>query len=100
MKYTDENRTYASLEHHETINHGDGEYVRSGVHTNGIESFWTLLRRGYYGIFRHMSPKHLHRYVDEFAGRLNSRFGDTIYMMKVLAKNAVGKRLTYSRLVT
>ena len=100
MKYTDESRVYASLEHHETVNHGNGEYVRGDVHTNGIESFWALFKRGYYGIYHHMSPKHLHRYVDEFAGRLNNRFRDTIDMMKVVVKNAVGKRLTYSHLIS
>ena len=99
MKYTDESRAYAGLEHHETVNHGDGEYVRGKVHTNGIESFWALLRRGYYGTFHHITPKHLHRYVNEFAGRLNNRFCDTVDMIRVLAKNAVGKRLTYSHLV-
>ena len=46
-----------------------------------------------------MYPKHLHRYVDGFAGRLNNRFCDTIDVMKSVAKNTVGKRLTYSRLV-
>ena len=99
MKYTDENRAYASLEHHETVNHSNGEYVRGKVHTNGIESFWVQLRRVYYGTFHYISPEHLHRYADEFAGRLNNRFCDTIDMMKVLAKNAVGKRLTYFRLI-
>ena len=100
MIYTDENRAYASLEHHKTVNHSDGEYVRGDVHTNGIESFWVLLRRGYYGTFHHISPEHLHRYVDEFVGRLNNRFRDTIDMMKALTKNAVGRRLTHSRLVS
>ena len=99
MKYTDESRAYACLEHHETVNHSNGEYVRDRVHTNGIESFWAHLRRGYYGTFHRISPEHLHRYADEFASRLNNRFRDTIDMMKILAKNAVGRRLTYPRLV-
>ena len=99
MKYTDENKAYGSLEHHETVNHSNGEYVRGEVHTNGIESFWALLRRGYYGTFHHISPKHLHRYADEFAGRLNNRVRDTIDMIISVAQSFVGKRLTYSDLV-
>ena len=51
----------------------DGE-----VHTNGIESVWAVLKRGYHGVYHRMSLKHLPRYLDEFAGRLNSRSGDTL----------------------
>ena len=58
---------------HETVNHSVSEYVRDQAHTNGIESFWSMLKRGYHGTFHHMSPEHLHRYVNEFAGRHNIR---------------------------
>ena len=51
---------------HITINHSSGEYVRDMAHTNGIESFWSLLKRGYIGIYHYMSAEHLHRYVREF----------------------------------
>ena len=64
-----------------------------------MESFWALLRRGYHGTYHWMSPKHLHRFVNEFAGRLNERFRDTADMMAVLARHMVGKRLTYAQLV-
>ena len=99
VKYTDENRAYNALDHHETVCHRVGEYVRGQVHTNGIESFWALLRRGHKGTFHQISPQHLHRYIDEFAGRLNNRYRDTIDMMGVLVTNTVGKRLKYVQLV-
>ena len=69
------------------------------AHTNGIESFWSLLKRGYHGTFHHMSEKHLNRYVTEFAGRHNSRNADTVDMMGQMAKGMVGKRLMYRELV-
>ena len=71
--YTDGWKEYIGVsQHHETVNHGSKEYVRGQAHVNGIESFWGLLKRGYQGVYRKMSPKHLHRYVNEFAGRHNS----------------------------
>ncbi len=58
----------------ETVNHSAGEYVSDdGLTTNGIESVWAVLKRGVYGTFHHVSPKHLGRYVDEFTFRLNER---------------------------
>ena len=48
---------------HETVEHSVGEYVRDMAHTNGIESFWALLKRGYIGTFHHFSEKHMGRYV-------------------------------------
>lgn len=55
------------------VNHKDGEYARGAFHTNGIENFWSHLKRGIYGIYHQVSPKHLHRYCDEFAYRYNTR---------------------------
>ena len=57
-------------EHH-AVAHSGGEYMRGMAHTNGIGSFRALLKRGYTGIFHHMSGKHFHRYVNAFAGRHN-----------------------------
>ena len=57
--YTDEHGGYCHLPHHETVKHSVGEYVNGQAHTNGIESFWSLLKRGYHGTYHHMSAKHL-----------------------------------------
>jgi len=98
-KYTDEHKGYLGLSNHETVRHGVGEYVRDQAHTNGIESFWAMLKRGYHGTFHHISPKHLHRYVNEFAGRHNVRSMDTIDQMRLLVAGMVGKRLMYAELI-
>ena len=84
---------------HEAVNHGVGEYVREQAHTNGVESFWAALKRGYYGTYHRMSEKHLDRYVTEFAGRHNLREFDTISQMTFLAKGMVGKKLPYKELI-
>lgn len=68
--YKDLNKEYAQ---HEVVNHSGDEYVRGIYHTNGIEGFWSLLKRGIIGIYHSVSPKHLHRYCDEFSYRYNSR---------------------------
>jgi hypothetical protein len=69
------------------------------AHTNGIESFWAMLKRGYKGTYHKMSVKHLSRYVTEFAGRHNVRDFDTLSQMTMLAKGMDGKRLRYDDLV-
>ena len=84
---------------HDSVRHSVREYVRGQAHTNGIESFWALLKRGYYGTYHRMSAKHLQRYVDEFSGRHNMRSLDTIDQMAVMAKGMDGKRLRYRDLV-
>ena len=97
--YTDENKAYNNLPNHDTVNHSVGEYVRDAVHTNGMESFWALLKRGHYGTYHKMSVEHLHRYVNEFAGRHNTRPLDTLDMMGGVAQHMGGKRLTYDMLI-
>lgn len=98
--YTDEALAYRGLPRtHLAVSHSTGEYVREQAHTNGLESFWSMMKRGYQGTFHHMSPKHLHRYVDEFSGRHNVRPLDTTDQMAYLVREMGGKRLRYSDLI-
>ena len=81
-------------------NHSVKEFVDGMASTNGIESVWALLKRGYYGTYHHFSPKHMDRYVDEFTFRLNK--GNcgigTVDRTAGMAKKAKGKKLTYKAL--
>ena len=98
--YTDDYAVYRGMPFdHEAVRHVDGEYVRGDVHTQGIESFWAMLKRAHKGTFHHMSPKHLDRYVTEFAGKHNIRGWDTADQMAAVASSMVGKRLMYRELV-
>ena len=97
--YTDGEAGYVGLLNHEAVKHSVGEYVRGQAHTNGIESFWSLLKRGYYGTYHKMSPKHLSRYVNEFAGRHNQRPLDTLTQMGAMVRGLELKRLRYLDLV-
>ncbi|MCY3794814.1 MAG: IS1595 family transposase [Gammaproteobacteria bacterium] len=85
---------------HAAVNHSRGEYVRGPVHTQGIESFWAIFKRAHKGTFHSISPKHLHRYVNEFAGRHNLRSEDTIDMLAEAAAGMEGKRLRYRELIS
>ncbi len=100
---TDTHGGYVGLERagftHIRINHSAGEYVRDMAHTNGIESFWSLLKRGYVGVYHLMSPKHLHRYVNEFAFRHNTSQAGTMQFIDMTFSRSVGKRLTYKGLI-
>ena len=98
--YTDEAKAYAGMDRdHESVNHSVGEYVRKMAQTNGMESFWSMLKRGYHETFHHMSRQHLHRYVNEFSERHNIRDADTIIQMQGIVAGMIGKRLMYSKLV-
>ena len=97
--YTDDHAGYRGLPNHESVRHGVGEYVRGQAHTNGMESFWSMLKRGYTGTYHWMSPKHLHRYVNEFEGRHNNRPLDTAVQMSAMAQGMEGRRLPYQDLI-
>ena len=98
--YTDDHGGYQGMPFdHETVKHSVSEFVNGMAHSNGIESFWSMLKRGYHGTFHHMSKKHLDRYVGEFAGRHNDRPEDTIDQMQATAQGMVGKRLRYQDLI-
>ena len=98
--YTDDARAYQGINRpHESVQHSVGDYVRDMAHTNGMESFWAMLKRGYNGTYHHWSFKHTDRYVSEFSGRHNQREMDTIEQMEHMAKGTVGKHLPYAKLV-
>jgi transposase-like protein len=103
--HTDEHLSYAGIGglffNHETINHGQGEYARDGVTTNSIESVFAVLKRGLIGVYHHASKKHLGRYVDEFAFRLNEGNvkNHTMSRLQSLVGAVKGKRLTYADLI-
>ena len=98
--YTDEAAAYRGIARdHAAVNHGVGKFVEGQAHTNGMESFWAMMKRGYHGVYHHMSPKHLHRYVCEFEGRHNDRPADTIDQMAHMVQGMLKKRLRYSELI-
>ena len=101
---TDEGRQYlevgAEFASHETVNHSQEEYVRGHVHTNTVEGYYSVFKRGMKGVYQHCSEKHLHRYLAEFDFRYNNRIAlgvDDKDRADQLAKGIVGKRLTYRR---
>jgi transposase-like protein len=103
--HTDEAAVYHALGGlffgHEAVNHGKGEFVRGDVTTNGVESVYAVLKRGIMGVYHHVSPDHLGRYVDEFAFRLNEGNckRDTLDRLDSMTAGTTGKRLTYKDLI-
>jgi transposase-like protein len=103
---TDEGKVGKNLAEHSgfagraSVNHGAGEYVRGGAHTNTVENYFSILKRGIIGTYHHVSATHLKRYLAEFDFRYNNReglgFSDAGRMEKSL-KGIVGKRMTYRR---
>ncbi|MEZ4777952.1 MAG: IS1595 family transposase [Flavobacteriaceae bacterium] len=74
--HTDESHLYSDLKFyftHSTVVHSKSEFVRGNVHTNTIENFWSVLKRGLYGVYHQVSEKHFERYLDEFSARFNAR---------------------------
>lgn len=103
--YTDDHRGYLGLHgvlyQHASVKHSAKEYVNGMIHTNGIESVWAIIKRGYTGTYHHFSMKHCQRYVDEFTFRLNQGNceRDTIDRMEAVAGAMGGKRIPYRDLV-
>ena len=101
MVYTDEAKAYNGLAprySHEAVNHGVGEHVRGQAHKQGIESFWSMLKRTRKDVYHKISAKHLDRYVNEFAGGHNVRELDTIEQMGTATIGMVG-RLMHRNLI-
>jgi transposase-like protein len=99
---TDESRLYIRVgkefSSHETVTHSAKEYVRGDVHTNTIENYFSVFKRGMRGVYQHCKEKHLHRYLAEFDFRYNTRaalgFNDADRVL-LAVRGAEGKRLTY-----
>lgn len=101
--FTDSFTSYAQLKEtfdHDSVNHFFDEYVRGEVHTNGIENFWSLLKRCLNGTYVNVEPFHLSRYVDEQVFRYNHRKMDDGGRFKAMLGNLAGKRMTYAELIT
>jgi len=106
---TDEAQGYQGLDglwfNHRTVNHGEGVYAKDSstgrIHTNSIESVWAVLKRSVIGVWHHVSPKHLSRYVDEVTFRLNAGnvARHTLTRLDSFILAVDGKRLTYERLI-
>jgi len=98
---TDEWHAYNQLyktHNHSRVNHGAKEYVNGMAHTNGMENFWSHLKRGIDGIYHWVSVKHLQTYVTEFSLRMNSRKLTTAGRFDLILENVTG-RLTYKELI-
>ena len=99
--YTDDLNSYEKLQDYEhgKVKHTVGEYVDEQIHINGMESFWSMLKRAHKGTYHKMSKKHLNRYVQEFSGRHNVRGHDTIMQMAMLAADMISRTLSYKKLI-
>ena len=98
---TDEWKAYTGLSkdyQHEVLKHNEGQYKNNEFHTNSVEGFWSLLKRGVYGIYHSASSKHLNKYCNEFSYRYNTRSHTDGDRFNLSLQNA-GKRLTYKKLI-
>ncbi|GIK82303.1 MAG: IS1595 family transposase [Pseudorhodoplanes sp.] len=100
--HTDESRLYRGAEaaflSHETVKHGAGEYARGDVHTNSVEGYFSIFKRGMTGVYQHCAEKHLHRYLVEYDFRYNNRVAlgvNDVARTDAALRGIVGKRLTY-----
>lgn len=98
--YTDDAGQYRHMRRafkHEAVNHTGGEYVRGDAHTNTVEGYFSIFKRGVIGTYYHMSPAHLHRYCVEFDFRYNTRKSNDFERAEQALKGIAGRRLTYRR---
>ena len=99
--YTDDAAAYRGMPFdHASVRHSVGEYVDGMAHTNGIESFWSMLKRAHKGVYHKISAKHLQLYVNEFAGRHGFREYDTVDQMGAVAAGMAGRKISYRDLVS
>ncbi len=105
--YTDESRLYSGMDEtfadHQSVKHSANEYVRGDVHSNTIESYFSIFKRGMRGTYQHCKEKHLHRYLAEFDFRHNKRLAlgqDDESRANNILSGIVGKRLTYETTLT
>jgi transposase-like protein len=99
--YTDALKSYRNLGlyfDHKTVNHAE-TYVDGQIHTNGLENYWSLLKRGLRGTYVSVEPFHLFRYLDEQAFRFNNRKDDDAARFELALGGIVGKRITYAKLI-
>jgi transposase-like protein len=83
------------FESHNIVTHSKGEYVRGAIHTNTIEGFFSILKRGLIGVYQHVGAQHLKRYIGEFDFRYNSRALDDAERTALALRGITGKRLLY-----
>ena len=102
MLYTDQHRGYINLVkkgyEHKVVHHGKGQYVDGDAHTNGVESFWALVKRGFKGTYHKHTKKHMQRYVDEYVGRHNMTELGTMGQIVQTLEGLDGKHLSYEEL--
>lgn len=95
--YNNLNKEFAA---HGVVDHGKGEYVRGDYHTNNIEGFWAIMKRGIIGIYHSVSDKHLHRYCNEFGYRYNVRREAGVDRFEGAIQRADSVRITYKTLIS
>jgi transposase-like protein len=99
--FTDQLKSYIGVDRnylHHVINHAE-RYVQGRVHTNGIENFWSLLKRGLTGTYISVEPFHLFRYLDEQSFRFNARKGTDAERFLAAVSSISGRRLQYQQLI-
>lgn len=101
--YTDDHRSFKKLKgdyNHQFVYHSRLQYVLGNIHTNTIEGFWGLFKRGIIGIYHYVSPKHLQKYCEEFTYRYNTRNLGEQYRFDSAIEQSVNRRLTYNSLIS